>query len=118
MVGDEARQRSNLSEHTDLKYYQNYCGRPNPKQFLRQLILRQYLVDLCYNGVQDLAFEGSEDNGLIFNRVNHEALSRLDYTRADIVNRRYSDDKSVPEEVFVKFWEKKCIESAMPGDLT
>lgn len=70
MVGDEAGERSDLGEDADL-------------------------VDLLYDGIQHLALEWSEDNGLVLHRIHHKALTSLDNSSSDVVDGRDGDHESV-----------------------
>ena len=56
-----------------------------------------YLVHLSDNSIQNLSFERPENNCLVLNRIDNEALPRLDNSSADIINCCHSNNKSIPE---------------------
>lgn len=70
MVRDEARQWADLSEDSDL-------------------------VHLLHDSVQHLAFERSEDDGLVLHRIHHKSLTSLNYSRTNIVDGSDGDDESI-----------------------
>lgn len=70
VVRDEAGKRADLGEHSDL-------------------------VDLFDDGVEDLALEGPEHDGLVLDRVHHETLAGLNHARADVIDGRDSNDEAV-----------------------
>lgn len=54
-----------------------------------------HLVNLLDHRVQHFALEGPEYDGLVFDGVDDEALTRLDNAGADLVYRRDGYHKSV-----------------------
>lgn len=70
MVGDEARQRPDLGEDADL-------------------------VDLLHDGIQNLSFERSEDDGLVLHWVHHKTLASLNDTSSDVVDGGDGDHESI-----------------------
>ena len=50
---------------------------------------------LCDNGIEDFVLEGTEDNGLVLDRVDDKPLAGLNEAGADVVDRRDGDDKAV-----------------------
>ena len=65
------------------------------------------LVDLRDHSVQHLPLEGPEDDGLVLDRVDDKASAGLDDARSNVVNRRHSNNKSIP-----KAKQNICLESA------
>ena len=53
------------------------------------------LVDLRDHGVQHLALEGPEDDGLVLDGVEDESLAGLDEAGADVIDARDGDDEAV-----------------------
>ena len=54
-----------------------------------------HLVDLRHHGVQDLALEGPEDDGLVLDGVEHESLAGLDEPGPHVVDAGDGDDEAV-----------------------
>jgi hypothetical protein len=53
------------------------------------------LVYLGDNGVQDLALEGPEDDGLVLDGIDDKPLARLDQARSHTVNCRHCNHEPV-----------------------
>jgi hypothetical protein len=56
---------------------------------------REHCLYLGDNGVQDLALEGAEDDGLVLDGVDDEPLARLDQARPHAVNCRHCNHEPV-----------------------
>jgi hypothetical protein len=53
------------------------------------------LVDLLHDSVEDLAFEGSENDGFVFDGINHKSLAGLNDSTPDVDDCGDGDDEAV-----------------------
>lgn len=54
-----------------------------------------YFIDLCDDGIEHFTFERTENNGLIFDRIDNETLARLNDTWSNLINCCHSYHEAI-----------------------
>jgi hypothetical protein len=70
-------------------------GSPEPDPQQNVMDPEKHCLYLGDNGIQDLALEGAEDDGLVLDGIDNKPLARLDQTRSHTVNCRHCNHEPV-----------------------
>lgn len=67
-----------------------------------------YFVNLGDDSIHNFSFEGTEHDGFVFDGIKHKTSARLDNACSDIINCRYSNNKTIPVKQKKDIWDT-CV---------